>query len=344
MMSWLHHTWGWWVDRLSVREHPAALAVVRIALSAVVLFDLFQVGRYGLPPMLWSPVEAGGTIDLTVFKHVPEVYAFLTPAQAAAWGPTIAWALFYGCVASIAAFGAGLLTRFSGLLFVVLYAQTAMINDTADRGIDRMIRIMILLLVVSGSAGTMSVDARVRTGRWCGDGSLIAAWPRYLMIGQLILMYWCAGAEKFALSWFPWGGYTALYVILQDPVFAVTDFSFLDTPWLFWTTQVGTAVSHMWEWSIPVLLLAFFYRCTRERPGALRAAFNALDVRTGYVVVGVVFHLALALTLRLGIFPAAMLALYPVFFHPDEIRSVARRLGWRRSSKSAVQEVALGHG
>ena len=46
----------------------------------------------------------------------------------------------------------------------------------------------------------------------------------------------------------------------------------------------------------------------------------------GAVLVGVIFHLALAATLRLGIFPAAMLALYAAFFHPDELRAAWHRL------------------
>jgi hypothetical protein len=37
-----------------------------------------------------------------------------------------------------------------------------------------------------------------------------------------------------------------------------------------------------------------------------------------WLSLGVVFHLALALTTELGIFPWAMLALYPAWLHPDE--------------------------
>lgn len=343
MIRWVRDTWLWWVDRLSVREHPLALALVRVLVSLVLLYDLFWVGFYDLPTLLWNPVEAGGTYTSLAKERLPEVYQYLTQEQAILWAPTISWGLYYIVVVSLIMFGAGFLTRFSGVVFLLTYAQTAIINDTSDRGIDRMLRIMILLLIVSGSGKTLSIDARLRTGSFLGDGTPVAAWPRYLMIGQLILMYWCAGAEKFALSWFPWGGYSALYVILQDPVFAVVDFGFLASPWLYWTTQLGTGVSHLWEWTIPLLLVAYYFRCTRERPGRVRAWSNGLDVRTVYVVVGVVFHVALALTLRLGIFPAAMLALYPVFFHPDEIRSFVRRLGGRRATQPQVQEVVSGH-
>jgi hypothetical protein len=139
-------------------------------------------------------------------------------------------------------------------------------------------------------------------------------------------MYWCAGVEKFAVTWFPWGGYSALYIIVQDPLFAVMDFSYLRSSWLYPLTQLGTAGSHMWEWTCPVLLLAYYFRTTPDRPGRLRHFFLKWDVRLWYVAIGVTFHVLLALTLQLGIFPAAMLALYPVFFHPDEIRNGLRKL------------------
>ena len=45
------------------------------------------------------------------------------------------------------------------------------------------------------------------------------------------------------------------------------------------------------------------------------------------------FHLALAATTELGIFPWAMLALYPVWLHPDELKWVfgraQRAVGWQ---------------
>ncbi len=48
-------------------------------------------------------------------------------------------------------------------------------------------------------------------------------------------------------------------------------------------------------------------------------------MRNVYVAVGIAFHLMLALTLKLGIFPFAMLACFPAFFRPQELeRAVAR--------------------
>lgn len=316
-----------WVQFWDRREDPVAMACVRILLCLVLLYDLLAVAWHGLPILLWAPAEIGGVHDVLARapEKIPWVYRLFAPSSATVWG------LYYTVLASLVCFGAGVLTRFSGLVLLLSYAQMAIINDQADRGIDRMLRIMILLLVCSGSGRALSISAKWKTGRWFGDGTTVPAWPRYLMIFQLVVMYWCAGVEKFAVTWFPWGGYSALYYILQDPIFAVTDFSFLASPWLYPLTQLGTAGSHMWEWTCPVLLLAYYYRSTPSRPGRLRHFFLKWDVRLIYVLVGLTFHVLLACTLHLGIFPAAMLALYPAFFHPQEILGFVRK--WRRTSE-----------
>ena len=54
--------------------------------------------------------------------------------------------------------------------------------------------------------------------------------------------------------------------------------------------------------------------------------FNRLPVRGVYVLVGIAFHLSLAVVLRLGIFPFAMLACFPAFFHPRELETGLARL------------------
>ena len=310
----------WWVGLWDRREHPLSLALIRIFLVFVVFYDLFFVGYYGLPLLLWAPVEIGGVHDIMARNDIPMWFRWFGATEASVFG------LYITVLASLLAFGSGFLTRFSGLVFLLTYAQTAIINDQADRGIDRMIRIVVLLLIFSGSGNTLSLDAKRRTGSWWGDGRWIPSWPRYIIILQLVVMYWCAGVEKFAVTWFPWGGYSALFIILQDPIFATMDFSFLASSWLYPFTQVSTAISHMWEWTFPVILLAYHYRDTRHRPGRLRHFFLKWDVRLIYVLLGVCFHIMLALTLRLGIFPAAMLALYPAFFHPTEIKQFFRRL------------------
>lgn len=316
MMTWTLQTWHRFVAWTSQTESPWSMALVRVAVSTVLLWDLLVVGMYGLPPILWGPKESGGVHDIYRFKRLPEVYWLLPQDMAEVWGGIFAWTLWAAILLAVMCFGIGLFTRFSGSLALLLYAQTAIISDISDRGIDRMIRIVFVILIISGSGAALSIDSWRKQGSFLGGKRQILAFPRILLVLQLGTMYFTAGLAKFAISWFPWGGYTALFLILQDPIFAVTDFSFLASPSLFWTTQVGTAVSHMWEITFPIAILALWYRETKDRPGKLRAIFNRLHVLSAYVIVGATFHIALAATLRLGIFPAAMLAMYPAFYSP----------------------------
>ncbi len=191
-----------------------------------------------------------------------------------------------------------------------------------------LIRNVIFLLAFSSAHRVWSLDARIRTGSWRGDGRPVPAWPRYLLIIQLVILYFTAGVQKVASSWTPFGGFSALYIAMRDPAFAMGPQPWLDT--LYPATQLLTASTWLWEWAAPLLLLSLYYRDTRERPGRLRTVLNRLSFRTNYLLIGVVFHVGTALTLQLGIFPWAVISIYPACFHPDELRSVLVRVKQNR--------------
>jgi hypothetical protein len=85
------------------------------------------------------------------------------------------------------------------------------------------------------------------------------------------------------------------------------------------------------ELGAPLMLLLTYYAATAGRPGRLRRWCNRLRLRWIWIALGVSFHLGIALTMRLGIFPAAMLALYPVLLFPEEIARLRARLARRRA-------------
>lgn len=302
-----------WVALFDERESATALVLIRVLLAAVITWDLVMVRVYDLPVLLWAPIAEGGVSPVMSFNPVPQVYRIFDPSA------TTATAIYVVLLVSILCFGIGLFTRTSAVIFTLFYAQTAMINDYGDRGIDRAIRIVMLILACSAAGKAWSVDAKRKTGRFRGDGRPVPAWPRYLVLGELVLIYCAAGFSKGGTRWFPWGGYAALYVILQDPIFAVANFSWLRHPVPYFFTQAGTAITHLWEMGAPIVLLAAYFRRTGDRSGRVRRIFNRLPVRGVYVTVGVVFHLMLAFTLRLGIFPFAMLAFFPAFYRPEEL-------------------------
>ena len=69
-------------------------------------------------------------------------------------------------------------TRGAALLHVWLSVQAALINGPADRAIDRALRIVLLILVLSPAARVWSVDARLATGSFRGDRGPAPAWRR----------------------------------------------------------------------------------------------------------------------------------------------------------------------
>jgi hypothetical protein len=145
---------------------------------------------------------------------------------------------------------------------------------------------------------------------------------------QLAILYTSAGMQKVASAWLP-PDWSALWVALRDPHFQRGAWPWIDD--LFVLTQAATAVTWLWEWLGPVILLAFWYRDTGDRPGRLRAIFLRYNVLAVYLGVGALFHLGTHLGLRLGIFPFAVLSLYPAAVHPETWGAWGRRLRGVRS-------------
>ncbi|MCB9761719.1 MAG: HTTM domain-containing protein [Alphaproteobacteria bacterium] len=312
----------WWVRLWDRRERPTALAIIRILVVVVLLWDLGHAWLLDLVDVLWSPPEVGGLpTKLLQREPVPEVYRWFPPDVTTARG------LHAATCAALALFGLGVATRWTGLASLLLYAQVGLVLPLGDRGIDLMMRNVMLILVFSESGRMMSVDAKLRTGSWWGDGGDAPAWPRHLLILQLVVMYFMAGVQKTAVTWTPLGGYHALYIILQDPHIAKYDFAWLESVWPI--TSLASMTTHLFEWTSPLLLLVYHYRDTRDRPGRLRAFALRWRVHWIWITVGVLLHLGIALTMQLGIFPWAMLSLYPAFFHADEIDAAFRRLTGR---------------
>lgn len=312
-MSRLKRFWANWVSFWDSHDAPWGLAMVRILLSLVLFWDLSWIALEDLVVPLWGPVQVGGWGDVLSRGDVPFVWRHLPPTVASTW------AIWGSLMALISCIGLGIFPRVTTVLFVLLYAQTASIMDDADRGIDTMMRNVLLLLWWSPAWDVLSVHAWRTTGSFLGDGSAKPSWARRLLILQLVVMYFGAGVTKTGLGWMPWGGFTALYYILHDPAVARFDLGRTFDPFYF-LTQISTAVSICWEYSSPLLLLFLWYRETPERPGRLRAWSVRWRPERVLIFVGAVFHLGIAVGMNLGIFPFAMLAMYPVFVAPQTWR------------------------
>lgn len=303
---------NWWVRLWDQQERPTVQAIVRLLLGAVLLLDLLTIGWLDLVVPLLGAKEIGGFSAAFERANAPWFYDVF---PAAAWS---AWVLWAGLALSCATLTIGFYTRTSAVVLLLLSAQAALILPPADRGIDLLIRNVLAVLVFSSAGRSLSLDARLATGSWRGDGQLVPAWPRHLLILQIVVMYFSAGIYKAAYLWTPMGHFDALYVILQDPAVARFDWSWLVHEPFLTLTRIGSAVTVVWEYSAPLVLLVYYWKLSGRGGRIGRWAVRA-RLHLWWLAVGVVFHLGIALTLNLGIFPWAMLALYPLFLHPDEL-------------------------
>ncbi len=287
------------------QEDPRRLAIVRIAVGLVMAWDLAHVARLNLVEALWLPGATGGTIgDVGGGSSLPGVLAWTgatTTAVGGLWAASLVGAL---------GMALGVATRASAVLFALSYAQLGWINPAADRGIDMLVRNVAWVLAFSGSHAVWSVDAWVARLRGRPLAATIESWPRRLLAVQLVVVYWMAGLQKTGIGWTPLGDFSALYVVLQDPSIAAHRFAWLAE--VYPLTQLATAATMLFEWGAPAVFLARWYARTRTRRGWLRAQFNRYPVVPGWLAIGVLLHLGIAATMQLGIFPWAMLALYPL--------------------------------
>src|SRR5262249_6409716 len=129
--------------------------------------------------------------------------------------------------------------------FVLLQSNRALahINWHTSGAEDSLIGNALWLLVLARSTATLSLDCRLRTGRW-RSGTLVSAWPRYLAVYQLVLVYWATGVQKLSAHWTPGGEFSALYYILQEPSWQRFDMSWL--AWVYPLTQAATALTWFW--------------------------------------------------------------------------------------------------
>ena len=227
-------------------------------------------------------------------------------------------------VIAISCFGVGFLTPLAGVVWVLLSAQLAQVLPLGDRGIDMLCRDAVCILTLSACGRAWSVDSVIARALGRPFAALQPAWPRHLLILQVAVMYFCAGIQKTALAWGPLGGFSALYLILQDPAIARIPFAWLSR--IYPLTQLASAATMAFEWSAGLLPLVYWFRLTRTRPGVIRAFFNAKRPIRLWLTIGVLLHLGIAASMQLGVFPWAMLSLYPAFFHPDELGALRRRL------------------
>jgi len=317
-----------WVALWDRRETADSLALVRIFVPFVILWDLLEVLRLGLVAPLWAPIDEGGIGPATYAEPVSVLYGWLGASTSTAW-----W-LYALTMVSALSLCVGFFSRVSALVLLFAYSQLAQLSPDADRGIDTLLRNVMIVLAFSRAGATLSVDTYRKHKRWVSD-ELVMAWPRYLVVAQLTLLYFFAGMLKQASNWSYSSGYSALWLVMEKPHFVKYD---LPRAWvlpLYPMFQAGTLATVVWERSAIAMPVLLWLRSTKERAGKLRAFINRARLLEVWVGTGIFFHLSLALLLALGAFPWGCLALYPAMANPRTWRAWYARVARYRSERAA---------
>jgi hypothetical protein len=309
--------WSRWVRMLDHREPGTPLALFRIATGLCALHMVTSVVRNDLVRVLWLDKPYGG------FHTMPTKLPWLISALGGA-RPDVIWAVIAGCLVASSCLILGVGGRVAALATLFTLGNLTAVQDNASGSYDELIENALWLLFLAPNDATLSLSCRLRTGKWWSTEPVVA-WPRYLVIVQIVIVYWTTGLQKVSSYWTPGGDFSALYYIFQQPTWQRFDMEWV--AYFFPFTQLSTFVTWTWEVCAPLWLLAFWFRGTRARPGKLRAYFNAWDVRFWYAAVGWIFHAGLILFMDVGPFSLVSLCYYLAFWHHDEYAS-----WWRRYS------------
>lgn len=302
--------WSRFVSLLDTREDGRALAMVRILVGLSVLAALLEVVLPGALPVIWLDAADGGYRPLGEGPWLVRHLGGPTPGRV--------WGLTGLTMAAASTLALGVWGRASAFVALQGFLGVAWLNGHTAGSYDFVVTNSLWLLVLARSDATGGLLARLRSGRWW-PAARVPAWPRWLMVLQLVLMYSSTGLQKVSTHWVPGGDMAALYYIMQQP-----SWQRFDLAWVAWVhplTQLATLGTWLWEVGSPLLLLAFWYRRSRLASGWLRATFNRLDVRTAFAMFGALTHAGIHTLMDVGPFSYLSLALYPALFSSDEIRA-----------------------
>lgn len=320
--------WKFWVGLLSRQESGTSLALFRIALGLCTLYSLLSIAGAGLVGPLWTHVEHGG-MRAVDGNWLVKMLGGTTPG--------VVWSLWSLSLVSTIAFtlgvGGSILSRVNCLILVLAYNGLITINPYSSGGYDVLITNSFWILFLAEPTATLSLACHWREGRFTSERE-VSAWPRYVLIFQLLLMYTLTGLQKSALVWTPAGGYTALYWVMQDPTWMRFDGAF--AAWISPLLRVATALTWHWEQLSILLLLWFYYRTTREKGGRMRRWVLKRDWRIGWALVGLGLHIGILILMNVGPFSWVSLSFYVLLWRPSEWAQAWQWWQARQAAKKSV--------
>lgn len=319
--------WSAWVRLFDGRETGEVLAIVRIGTGIAIFFNIFSAIVAGFVDAGWVDDQYGG------FRNLGGGGGWLIEALG---GPTpgVAWTLTIVSLIASIMLVVGFGSRLTPLILGQGILALSMANTHARGSYDALHSNILWLLVLSPATATWSVDCWLRNRSW-SSSIQVASWPRLLIMFQLVAVYFFTALHKVSVDWLPGGGFGAVYYVLQMPGWHRFNMHWL--AWIFPLTQVATLISWLFELTSPMLLVAAYFRRTKDRTGRIRRWINRYDLRFVYIAIGFGMHVSILLTMEVGPFSVATLALYPSLFTPDELRKLAQR--FRKASSETTSAV-----
>jgi hypothetical protein len=304
-----------WISFWDRREAPHTLALVRILVGVALFADLIQAAVFDVVPLVWAPPPVGGG-----YGQVADPAPFVVRLFGASAGAgTLVWAL---AVVSCVLFTLGVCYRVTSWVLVFAMIELSACQPVGD-SIDSLLRIVLPVLAASGAGAAWSFDAWLRRRRGKPVLETVPAWPRYLVVVQLLWIYVSAGYQRDAKSWGPRGGFAAIGNVLGDPHFARFEPGSFAA--LYPLTCFGTLLTMLFELSAPLYLLWLWLEVHPERGGRFGSAVRRAKIRWVWLVLGVSLHSGIALGMKIGLFPFGILALYPAFVRPSELLAALER-------------------
>lgn len=311
-MSRLGERWRRFEAFTGELEPPRVLAVFRIVIASLLAWTCIDGLRTGVFEVMWVSRPHGGAVT----TGAPTLVRWLGGAT-----PEVVRGLALFTVGASVVTATGLLGRWSALIAAQTYFALVQINPDTVGGYDSLIINAHWMLFLSGAHEDLSLFRGSRR-------ALVPAWPRRMLILQIVLVYGFTGLQKVSPVWLPFGSYSALYWVYQDPTWRRFDMD--------WTAPYSpvlalmTAVTWHWEVLAP-LLLAWYWARRRvatvgEAASRWSKAMARRDWRKPFLLVGVGLHLGILLTLDVGPFSLVSMAYYVCFLTPQDVASLRRRV------------------
>ncbi len=337
--------WKRWVGFLSSREDATSLAVARIISGSTIAANLASMHFSGAAAEAWVDASSGGARGCWSEPWLAH-FGGCTTANVHAL-------MLVGAIAGVL-MALGVATRASIFATWVAFHTLTNMNFLAGGSADDLLLNGLFVLMWSGSGRALSVDQWLRRRRDPAASSEAPAWPRSVLIFQIVTVYWTTGMQKLSSSWWPppFGTLDAIWYILQQPTWIRFPTLQWATP-LFRLTQFATLATWLFENGALLLLLAYWYRHTRERPGRVRAFFNRplaplrrwlgpgverLDFRLCYLAYGFSMHFGIWALMEVGPFFNSVLVCYACCITPAEWRGLfawlRARVGFRAPAAS----------